>query len=240
MIRRPLFYQRIAALSRQRHGKLRLRSRDRYRFARGANAVVLTAVEFQRAMREYPIVFVTEDDAVMPVAVLGLRSEQNLFVSASGTWTAEYVPAYVRRYPFILATVEGSDQVTVCLDESYGELDGEEGERLFLDDGARSPFLEQAIQLLREYHMEFDRTRDFAERLSSFGLLEPLQANIRLDAGDRLSLGGFLAVKRERLAELAPEILAELVADGSLEAVYAHLGSLTNFGRLVDRLAAAA
>lgn len=237
----PVFYEKPVALSNQNHADLRLQAGQDYRFTAQSNSVLLTAVEFAKACQEYPIVFVQEEDTVHAVAILGLKQNQNLFVDNTGQWLAGYVPAYVRRYPFILAQQEGGDSAyTVCIDENYPGFNRETGERLFLEDGQQSEFLKRALTLLQEFQAAFQRSGEFGRRLLDWGLLQPLQANIQLNSGGRFSLTGFMVVNRDALKDLAPERAAQLLKQDEMGAIYYHLLSLNNFGRLVDRIAEAA
>jgi len=235
-----LFYEEAVPVSPERHGDWWVDTGAGHAFARRVNSVLLTTVEFESAQREYPIVFVHEDDVVVPVAVLGIEDRQNLFITDSGAWQARYIPAYVRRYPFVFATPDEGGTFTVCIDESFVGCNQEEkGQRLFLPDGGRSPYLDGILRFLQEYQAQYRRTRDFAARLQELMLLEPMTANMALPDGGRRALTGFLAVRRERLKELDVETLQGLVAGGELELMYAHLFSLGNFAALMERLAAA-
>jgi len=237
----PIFYTKPVALSSQSHADLRLQMRDSYRFAAGTNSVALTAVEFAQACREYPIVFVQDKDMVSPVAVLGLKDRQNLFVDEKGQWNADYVPAYVRRYPFILSSQgEEVPEFTVCIDEAYAGFNHDQGERLFLDDDGQSDFLKHALTLVQDFQAHFQRTAEFARRLLDWELLQPLQANVELNTGNKMSLTGFMAVDQNKLKGLPAERLVELMQQDELGVIYYHLLSLNNFGRLVDRVAEAA
>jgi hypothetical protein len=202
--------------------------------------VALTTVEFAKACHEYPIVFVQEAETITPVAVLGLKNKQNLFVDEKGQWNADYIPAYVRRYPFILARQSEASDYTVCIDEAYSGFNRDSGERLFRDNGEQSDYLKKVLNLVREYQAYSQRTSEYANRLLDWDLLQSLQANVEMRMGDKMSLTGFMAVDQKKLKSLAPEKLANLMQHDELGLIYYHLLSLNNFGRLVDRLAEAA
>ena len=111
-----LFYQQIVPLNDQTHARVRMKPLDHFRFALRTNSVPILAGEFAECARCYPIVFATGEGGLVPMALLGLREAENLFVSAEGKWLVPYVPAFVRRYPFVAA--RGSNgQVVVCFDE---------------------------------------------------------------------------------------------------------------------------
>jgi hypothetical protein len=232
----PLFYGRVVVLNRERHRDLRLEPATDLGFAREANSVYLTTVEFARAARHYPIVFAGEGEGLSPVALLGLERHQNLFIGDSGRWDADYVPAYVRRYPFILARGEGGDKLTVCVDETYPGL-GDRGERLFQEDGSESPFLDRSVAFLKDYQVQHERTRAFCQAVDELGVLDPMAANVTLPGGGKLTLQGFRVVSRERFKALSEDRVMPLLRNGVLELIYTHLFSLNNFQGLVDRLA---
>ena len=236
----PIFYKKPVILNSQLHADLRLRARNDYQFATGSNSVALTTVEFAKACREYPIVFVQEAEVVTPVAVLGLKNTQNLFLDGKGQWKADYIPAYVRRYPFILARQGEAADYTVCIDEAYSGFNRDSGERLFRDNGEQSDYLKNVLKLVQEYQAFSQRTSDFTRRLMDWELLQSLQANVEMHRGDKMSLTGFMVVDQKKLKTLAAEKLATLMQHDELGLIYYHLLSLNNFGRLVDRLAVAA
>lgn len=240
MSRQALFYDKVVPLNTQRHRELRLEHAG-FGFAAKVNAVLLTASEFARATQEFPVVFVEEGGAVQPVAVLGLRQGENLFVDETGLWGATYVPAYVRRYPFIMyGSPDGGKhgKQVVCIDDGYAGFSQEKGERLFLDDGSQSPYLQGNIRFLQQYQRDFEQTRQVMRLIHNAGLLEPMQANVEMKGGSKLQVQGFLTINRARLKELKGDALAELHRSDALELIYLHLASLNIFSRLVDRFAA--
>jgi hypothetical protein len=232
----PIFYKEITPLDRNRHAGLFLAPRTDYRYAGSTNSIFLAAVEFGRAFREYPIVFGDDGQSIFPLAVLGLRDGENLFVTPEGGWDASYVPAYVRRYPFILSTQPNSDSLTVCIDQSYTNLNTEqEGQALF-EEGKESTLLQESLAFLKDFQTQYAVTVQIGNRLKELGILESMQANIQLNGGSKLNMGGFLSVNRSRLSELSEGQLASLARDGILELIYLHLNSMDNFARLVERL----
>ena len=124
---------------------------------------------------------------------LGLEKNKNLFVDDKGSWTADYIPAYVRRYPFILATAdENKDNFTVCIDESYpGFNTAKEGKALFDDKGEQNLILDQAVDFLKDYQSHVTLTTRFCENLSKLDILEPMQANIERATGGKDISGRF-------------------------------------------------
>ena len=152
-----MYYEKPVLLDRDKHRKRRVKPSNSFAFARRANSVYLAGVEFGEACKEYPIVFTRDaNQKVIPVAMLGLRSRENLFVDEEERWSAAYVPAFVRRYPFVLAQLS-SESLAVCMDEAYPGLSETEGEALFDAQGGNTPFLQNALEFLHRYQQEFRR-----------------------------------------------------------------------------------
>ena len=233
-----MFYQQPVALNKETHKDKKISSQDRtFEFAAGTNSVILAGLEFSEAGKEYPIVFAQAGEIIVPVAMLGLRNEENLFVDESGHWDAHYIPAFVRRYPFVLAETGENKQRVVCIDESYKGFSDVEGEPLFIEDEA-SPLLKQALEFLEEYQMQYVRTESFVNRLRENDLLMSLNAKIDIPGGQQFGLSGLLAVDERRLLELNDEKAIQLFRTGELSWIYCHLMSLGCMGRMVERMAA--
>jgi hypothetical protein len=232
-----IYYEKPVLLDRDRHRRLRVVPSTSFAFARRANSVYLTGVEFSEAMKEFAIVFTrAAGGKVVPVAMLGLRSRENLFVTDDDEWDANYIPAFVRRYPFVLAHLAG-DQLAVCIDEAYGGFGPKEGEALFDDKGANSPFLANAVEFLERFQREFTRTEAFCERLARAGLLREMNAKADLKDGRSFTVNGLLVVDEQKLLALPDAVALSLFRSGELHLASMHLASLSNMQRLADRLA---
>jgi hypothetical protein len=233
-----LIYETAVPLSFQRHGDYFLETGTSYGFGRNINSVPLMAVEFPPAASEYAIVFGGENESILPAVILGMRNNENLFVSERSAWGAKYIPAFVRRYPFVFSEAPEGDKFVLCIDEDFSGFNSEgRGERLF-EDGKPTAFVRRVLDFLQEYQAQFQRTQQFCKKLWELDLLEPMQANLDLASGERLSLSGFLAVNRARLKALPADKLAELVKTDELELLYLHLQSMRNFTELRERLVA--
>ena len=233
-----LFYERAVPVTSERHRDLAVGQRRDYGFARGASAVPLTTAELPAAAAHYPVVFVGEGDDVGLAAILGIRDGENLFVDADGRWDAPYVPAFVRRYPFVFANQQDGTRLTLCVDEASDLLNHEgRGERLFDSAGERTAYLGNVLDFMQRYQVALQRSRAFAKRVQDLGLLRNVQAQIRMGEGAALQLRGFRTVDREALKGLAPETVNELFAADGLEALYLHLASLRHLQSLGERAA---
>ncbi len=237
MTRQLLIYESAVPVSAARHARHSLAPAPDHAFSAEVNAVPLMAVEFLRAATEYAIVFTQSGEEIMPAAVLGVRDHQNLYLSADNKWQADYVPAFIRRYPFVFSSSTDGKTLTLCIDEKHPGVNTEgRGERLFGDDGKPTPYVERVLKFLQEYQAQFERTRAFCKRVQALGLLEPMQAQVTTPKGEKLSLNGFLSVSREKLRALDGEALATLARTDELELLYLQLHAMRNFNAVKDRL----
>jgi len=239
-VKQLLIYERPVQLNRvtHRHHRVVATPGD-FSFAAELNSVPLACVEFTPVAREYPILFAGNSvDAVVPAALLGLRSQQNLMIDDGGRWVeGAYVPAFLRRYPFVLAERDdGESEFTVCLDETHICEGGEAGMPLFDEEGQDSPLLSNALNFLQEYQVHLARTREFSATLASHELLVSRQVNVQTAGGEAFSLDGFFVVDEEKLRGLKGKALQELARSGDLGLIYAHLLSLGNVDLLVRAL----
>jgi hypothetical protein len=234
-----LFYEKPVPLSSVNHADWTLRLPDpRFGFAASINSVVLAGIEFVEASKDYPIVFAKAADALVPVALLGLRETNNLYVDASGDWlSGHYVPAFIRRYPFVLAEGPGPEPV-VCIDEAFegfGKPDGESGgEALFLE-GEPQPVLSKAMEFLGEFQRQFDRTKRFVTVLEEHNLLTEVSATITDQQSVQTHLKGLKVVDEKKLLGISDEVAVGLFRSGELSWIYAHLMSISNLKALSQR-----
>ena len=234
-----LFYEQVAPVSQQIHADFCIdAASQRFEFARHVNSVPLTAVEIPFAAREYSIVFAGGPKAVMPVVILGIEGKDNLYVSDDGSWDASYIPAFVRRYPFVFARSDDGSTFTLCVDEDWSGCNREgRGEPLFDEKGERTEYLASVLKFLEEYQKQFQLTQTYCNKLRELDLLQEKQAELTLSNGEKRSLTGFMAVDRGRLKELSGEKLAELAKTDELELTYTHLQSMNNFSEMLKRAA---
>jgi hypothetical protein len=229
-----MFYERVVALNDQTHAKLKVRPATNFAYAAGTNSVPLLASEFFEAAREYPIVFARGEAGPVPAALLGLRESENLYVDAAGKWDARYVPAFVRRYPFVPGK-GAQGELLVCIDEASHCFGTKEGEPLFVE-GKPSAQLDHAMKFLTEFHQAAATTELLGRRLQELGLLRQADSLAQLNDGTQFRLNGLSVVDETKLRALDRDAVQELFANGTLAVVYAHLMSLGNLGTLVDRL----
>jgi hypothetical protein len=189
----PLFYSRPVPLNSRAHAKMRLRMPRTFKFARRTNAVPLMIEEFAVAQRHYPIVF-SPGDPAFPAALVGLGAGENLMVGADGQWRAgAYIPAYVRRFPFI-SMGDGAGGQSVLAVEEGGEI-GEFAQGMVLFENEKpTPALEEMSRFCMRVEAQAALTRAFAGALGEHGLFAEKQADINLPNGQVYSLKGFRIV----------------------------------------------
>lgn len=235
-----LMYETAVPVSPARHSFHSVEVGADYGFSASLNAVPLMAAEVLPAAAEYAVVFTEVGDEVMPVVVLGMQGRRNLYVAPDGRWMANYIPAFIRRYPFVFASSEDQQTLTLCIDETYPGVNTEgRGERLYGSDSKPTAFVDGVLRFLKEYQAQDQRTQAFGRRLREFGLLERMEAKVTTPDGEVLSLNGFTAVSRERLRAVTAVQLEQMVKSDELELIYMHLYSLRNFTELRDRLVGA-
>lgn len=236
-----MIYESAVPVSHGRHGKWAIDAGADFGFSRKVNSVPLTAVEFTAAAMEYVIIFAGTGDVVTPAVLLGMRDEENLYLAEGGGWKARYVPAFLRRYPFVFSSRDEGATFTLCIDESYPGFNQEaRGKALYDEPQKPSQYTQNVLKFLQQYQLEFQRTQTFCRKLKELNLLEPMRAQVSLESGERIALSGFMAVDRARLKTLSADKLAELVKSDEMELIHAHLLSMRNFAGMRERLAAAA
>jgi hypothetical protein len=240
-MKKLLIYEDVTPVTRKAHGKLSLKKGKTFEFARETNAVPVVLSEFPRASGEFAIVFTAASEGIIPAVVLGVRDKENAYVGKEGSWDAGYVPAFIRRYPFVFATDAKAETFTLMIDQNYSGFNKEgKGERLFDADGEQTAFLNNTLNFLREYQTQFARTRDFGARLDELGLLEPVEARVPLPKDPDRRLTGFKIVNRDKLKALSGDVLAQMIKTDELELIFLHLFSMRNLNRLHEKMAAAA
>ncbi|WP_313454849.1 SapC family protein [Brevundimonas sp.] len=232
-----LFYSNPEPLDPALHGALGVNPTDKpYAFVSQTNIVPLTVTEFAAAALSYPIIFTGENR--QPVVVMGLRQGENLYVSDAGDFRADaYIPAYVRRYPFVFADDKQNQRLILCIDRG-AEIVAEGGQNPLFVDGQPSDYTNMAMDFCNNFEQERLRTESFVQLLKDLDLLDIREAaftprNPDGTPGEPQKLAEYYAVSEDRLKALPAEKLAELRDNGALGQIYAHLVSLLGWDRLI-------
>lgn len=230
----PLFYKRVEVVDEAKLSNMSLKEQIGYDFARHTAFVPLIMTELFSAAATYPIVFVTEPVPSV-LAVVGLREANNLFVSADGKkWDATYIPAYVRRYPFVFLQ-QPNDDLTLCIDVAANALEPGHARPLF-EYGKRTKVIDHALQFCVEFQRGHLATEAFMKALIAQDLLIPYQITSILESGEKLEVTGFKVVDEARFAKLPDDVVLDWHGKGWLGLVSAHHASAGCWAQLVKRL----
>jgi hypothetical protein len=218
------------------HKSVKIAPVTSFGFASKLNSIVVVGQEFLEAAKFFPVVFVkAKDEEIIPVAIMGLRNEQNLFVDKDGKWKEDtYIPAFFRRYPFILASNVGQDgSFAVCVDSAYEGFGKADGMSLFDDKGEQTKEFKQVVEFLRQYQAQHQSTREMVKLLTEYKLFKDVSANITLAQGEKIGFGRLMMVDEMGIFNLDDDKIVNLVRTGYLAWIYAHLYSLSNFRTLM-------
>jgi SapC len=232
----PLFFKDLVPLSSQEHASWRARPMEKAPFFADNHAVPVTVDEFAAAQRHYPIIFSVGENPV-PLALMGLNEGINTFADAEGKLLGEfYVPAYVRRYPFLLARLrDDSDELSLCFDPTSDAVgDFKEGDALF-EDGKPTEAVQGVLKFCEEFEQAGMRTTAFMKELTDMGLLMDGEVSIQTDAEQPFVYRGFQMVNEEKLRDLRGDQLRKIMQSGLLPLVHAHLFSLQNMREVFGR-----
>jgi SapC protein len=205
---------------------------------RNTQALPISFAELTLAARDYPIVFVKSAEGPLRiVALVGLQPGQNLFVDGNGQWRADtYRPAYLRRHPFCMATVQRDGEVSgervVCVESA--KIAAENGRPITDEHGEPLPWWQQTVHFLTEYEADLLRTEKVCDVVEKNGLLEPFSAQAVGRSAELMNLSGMYRISETRLANLKADTLRMLITKGVMTRLYAHMISLDRFARLLD------
>lgn len=238
MEKQVLIYDHPRPLSKERHGSWSVDTRRGYGFAHKTNAIPLVLSEFEAAAREFPIIFTESQGAVAPAALLGLRDKENLYVNGKGDWQASYIPAFIRRYPFIFAHDQERGTYTLCIDEASDRCNQDrKGEPLFTEDGAPSEYTREMTELLKSWERAMQKSLAFCRRIRDLDLLRPSEIKFKSKGDQAAKTSGFLVVDSKRLQALPAEAVVELHQNQDLGRIHAHLISLHSIQALHKTMA---
>ena len=233
----PVFYNDLAPLSSTLHSKFKVRSADRAPYLAKVNAIPLTIDEFISAQRHYPIVFSAGENPV-PLALMGLNDGVNVFINDEGLpINPVYIPAYVRRYPYLLARLdERAEELSLCFDPDSGLLT-ENGDGPALFDGEKpSEALNTILKFCEDFEIAAQRTSAFVKELVEMDLLIDGEVTIQPEGSDQpFVYRGFRMVDENKLREMNGDQLRKINQNGILALIIAHLFSLSSIRELFAR-----
>ena len=237
----PLLFSDLTPLSSVEHASWKARASDALPVFANQHAIPVTIDEFAVAQRYYPIIFSAGDNPV-PLALMGLNEGVNTFTDDGGKLLDQvYVPAYVRRYPFLLARLrDDADELSLCFDPSAGTIGPfDDGDPLFVD-GQPSDAVKAILAFCEQFEQAGQRTTAFMQELVSADLLMDGEVSIQVADNDQPFIyRGFQMINEEKLRDLRGDSLRKMMKSGLLPLIHAHLFSLgimrEVFARQVDQ-----
>jgi len=236
----PVFYQDLMPLNSRDHAEWKSRTTDKAPWLAGFHAVPLTVEEFPAAARNFPIVFSSGENPV-PLALLGLNEGVNVFVEDDGTVSENiYVPAYVRRYPFLLARLTPeSEELSLCFDPTCDLIGEFEDGRPLFENGEASDLTKGLLEFCEQFEQAGMKTQAFVEELAKHKLLMDGEVAIQQEGVEApFVYRGFQMIDQSKLREVRGDVLRTWNQNGLLPLIYAHLFSLELireiFGRQVQ------
>lgn len=218
------------------HAGLRIVRGHGAAYGDAVNQIALFLPEYEEAQRDYPILFLRQEDGTLQaVAILGLDRDENLFLEGDGRWSAGYVPAMVRRGPFLIGFAQGEPVIHVDLDHPRVAQPDGPGDPVFLPQGGQAPALERALDALRAIHVGHDAAGPASALLDELGLVEPVSLDVQVSDRDSYSFNDYLAITHEKIASLDGAALARLNQAGLLMPAVFAAASLANVNRLIAR-----
>ncbi len=235
----------FALLNNVDHKNLRIIRDYSPQYGDGEMSVVTFPQEFRAIQNEYPIFLKknTETGKFIPVALTGLRQNENLFLSEKG-WDAQYIPASVKRRPFLIGVQPpkqgevNQPSRLVYIDMDSPRVNEVAGDPVFLPHGGYSPYLESMVDLLEYIQYGTELNEQFVDALLAHELIEVVTLEITLKNGERNNLAGLYTINEEKLNGLAGSAAAELHTKGFLECIYMVLASQANMLKLIARVEA--
>lgn len=225
----PLFYKDLVPLNSSEHGAFKSRQLDNAKFMQDQHAIPLTVEEFVVASRNYPIIFSAGDNPV-PLALMGMNEGVNVFLDDEAKFVSPvYLPAYIRRYPFMLARIRpDSDELTLCFDPSSDVVGDFKKEGTALFDGTEATeTTREILKFCEDFEQAGARTQAFVEELKKYELLMDGEVAIQQEGKEAPYVyRGFQMVNEEKLRDMRGDELRKISQNGMLPLIYAHLFSL--------------
>lgn len=224
------------------HKNLKVATRYQNGCGYDVNAARVFPVEFGQLQAEYPLFFIknSETGHFDTIALLGFSDDENLYLGDNG-WDAASLPLTVERQPFLIGyqeqDVDGvpTDVPVVHIDLDHPGVNADAGQRVFLEHGGESPYLERINSVLMTIHQGHEISQSFSKLLVGLELIESLAVNIEFDDGSKQSLTGLQTINEEKLQGLNASALETLHKPGHLQSVYMMLASMPNLSRLIAR-----
>jgi len=230
---RKNMYKKLVVLDKKAHSNLKVNTMRDLNFAKGNAFIPIVANEVALIGNTFPIVFTGEENPSL-VALVSLGGD-SLAINHEGKWITNYVPSFIRKYPYAIAsTEENPNQKVILIDEESELVSTTEGNELFLEDGEQSETLKNAVSFLTNHENQMTITKNVAKVISDSGILEDREIAVGEGDEKQILVNGFKVVDREKLNALSDDILADWVRKGIITLIDAHIKSLDHINTLFD------
>jgi hypothetical protein len=233
----PMLYKDLTPLSSVDHATWKMRPLSDMSQISTLHAVPLTVEEFPLAQRFFPIVFSQGGADAVPLALMALNEGVNVFVNEENRFVAGYVPAYLRRFPWLLARLNpDKEELSLCFDPTQGILgEFEDGLALF-EDGQATSVVNDTLKFCEQFEIAAQNTGQFMRELGELGILEDGEFNIQHpEMSQPYNYRGFRMVNEEKLRDLRGDQLRKMNQNGMLTVIHAHLFSLNQMNDLFSK-----
>lgn len=228
-------YQDLEILNKINHKNNSVKEIKDFSYAKNLMNAPITITEFFEACKNYPILFTKDKDENWFASImLGYKENENIFVDDKGVWDKlHYVPAFVRRYPFIFVEQKNNDELIVALNKDSLIIDKKnESRKLFNDKGENTEFLNNVIGFLNQFYVDSMATKEFIKQLDEWELLEEKIATVITPNQEQFNINGLYIVNEEKLKHLSKKKKDEICNKNAIPLITAHLISLSNIQKL--------
>jgi len=233
-----MMYENPQPLTKDKHKDYGVTQVDKpFEFMAKTHFMPITATEFGSASGSYPVIFAGDDRT--PLAVMGIRASENLFIEDGQFNNLYYMPAFARRYPFVLAGDQANDRFVVCVDENAECVTNKNPAQAFFDGDEPTKFTSEAFEFLKQFEQDRRATELMVDRFKELDLFEQKEMNFQGNnpdgsLADKQKIADYFAITDEKIRALDDKVLREFMDNGYLAVAYAHMLSLNNWQRLVN------
>lgn len=228
-------YKNLEIINKITHKENSIKEIKDFSYAKNLMSAPITVAEFFEACKNYPIFFAKDkNDNWFASVMLGFKENTNIFVDEKGNWDKlHYVPAFVRRYPFVFIEQDNKEELLLALDKEYLSTNKkDESRKLFDDKGENSEFLNNALTFLNQFQSDSIATKEFIKQLDIWELLEEKTATVITPNKEQFNIGGLYIVNEEKLKHLSKKKRNEINDKNAIPLITAHLISLSNIQKL--------
>jgi len=223
-------YKNVKILNPKEHSFYRYTTPDNLYFAKDLNLIPITFSEIKLLCCDFPIVIIKNKEEYMLTLLVGEKTNQAL--DENGKWQGEYLPAFIRKYPFILSNIENQEQLHLGFDMESGCFSSPEGQALFEADGTPTHIITESMSLLENIAKEMQITGGILAKLAEYEVLEQSSYTITKEGEESRAVGGFFVINREKISKLQDEQLLQISKNGWMEMIELHTLSLKNISKL--------